>query len=184
MGKLNSKNIGNSYERAFIKKFSRWVLGDDSRLLFWRNVHSGSISTLATKAGKDGSDTSGDFQCISGAYTFILKALHIDSKSYKSFNPIFTNCKNIKSNSVFNQWKKTVDEAAQVGKIPMMPVKIRDRVTPEFVLLPIIMMPLPSIKYRLRDTNYSCMLVLQCDLLSLDFTKFFKRAVRCQKKLA
>jgi len=178
---MNSKSIGNNYEREFIKKFSKWVVGNDDILIAWRNVHSGSISTNRMKLGKDGSNMSGDFQCISPEYQYIFDRLHIDSKCYKEINLFFINSKNKKSNSILQQWIKTCDEAYAVNKLPVMPVKIRDRSTPEFILFPIYgideIKSLSSIKYHLNNTKlqYDFILYMQDDLFNnLPFESFSK----------
>ena len=175
---MNSKSIGNDYEREFIKSFSKWVTGDDNILIAWRNVHSGSISTIRQKSGKDGSNSSGDFQCLEPSYQYIFDKLHIDSKCYKDVNLLFINDKNIKSNKIFNQWIKTCKEALQVNKFPIMPCKIRDRVTPEFVLLDLYFYTLNvnKVVYQFTDGNewYSCILVLKDDLFNIDFNDFSK----------
>ena len=181
MSKTNSKSLGNEYEREVAKVLSKWILGHDDRLLFWRNVHSGSISTIMNKKGKDGSNTSGDFQCLDLEYNYVLDNLHIDSKSYAKVNLFFINEKNIKSNQIFKQWEKTVSEAKEVNKIPMMPVKIRDRVTPEFVLLPYstYLNDINYIQYKLKDNmDNACTLVLLSDLLTIDFKEFFNTVTK------
>ena len=48
---------------------------------------------------------------------------------------MFTNRNNQKTNDILKQWMKTCIQTPQF-KIPVMPVKIRDRVTPETIFFP------------------------------------------------
>ncbi len=161
-----SKHIGNEYEREFAKKLSYWLTGSHEKLAVWRNVHSGSVGTIHSKKGYEESDMSGDFQAIDPEYHYFFTLFHIDSKSYGKWNPLFINSKNQKSNQLLNEWKEEFDKATAINKIPMLPVKIRDRTTPEFILFPNIV-PLPisisSMSFSFCDElkKYSCLLVLQ-----------------------
>jgi len=182
----NSKSLGNSYEREFIKKLSKWMLGTDEKLVAWRNIHSGSISTIMEKNNKDGSNLSGDFQCLMLEYQPFFDKFHIDSKSYKEMNFCMINEKNQKSNSILNQWKKTVDESLRAGKIAMMPVKIRDRKTPEMIFMPFgyvdlnYFFNLGAMIYIFEnlDPFYNCVVILQDFFFNKvtyeDFWNFYK----------
>lgn len=141
---MNSKRIGNNYEREIAKILSKWISGKNDPLICWRNVHSGSISTIAKKKGLSGDNTDGDFQCLNPAYQFMFDTFCFDSKCYKDCNPYFINDKNMKSNSILNQWIKVCKEAG--NKIPVMLVKIRDRSTPEFICIPTTCCLLDTVK--------------------------------------
>jgi hypothetical protein len=135
---MNSKKIGGSYEREIARLLSKWISGKDDPLICWRTAGSGSVATNDKKRGLSGITQDGDFQCLNSKYEHIFNLFFIDSKCYKECNPYFINEKNKKSNSILNQWKKVCGEAKNgtKNKIPLMIVKIRDRKTPEFVLLP------------------------------------------------
>jgi len=130
----NSKRIGSNYEREIARVLSKWISGKDDPLICWRNSGSGSVSTNERKKGKSGITLDGDFQCLNPVYQFMFDTFCFDSKCYKDCNPYFINDKNMKSNSILNQWIKVCKEAGK--KIPVMLVKIRDRVTPEFICIP------------------------------------------------
>ncbi len=131
---MNSKLIGNAYEREFCKVISEWLTKEKDALVCWRKVDSGSIGTFRKK--KDLEDKgSGDITALddpdSQKYLPFFQKFYLDTKSYGKIDWNFL--KNGKSNDILNQWKKTVSEANI--RIPIMPVKIRDRKTPEMLFL-------------------------------------------------
>lgn len=130
----NSKSIGNNFERETAKRLSLWLTDNKDDDVCWRDLGSGSRHTQRKKVGKE-TKRQGDFVATDLNYQWFFDAVCVDSKSYQEFNPLFINEKNIKSNSIFKQWLKLLDESE--NKIPMMVVKIRDRKTPEFIMLPI-----------------------------------------------
>jgi len=130
---LNSKNIGNNYEREVAKKLSLWLSEGKNDDVCWRDLGSGSRATVRSKQGKD-TTRHGDFVPTDLEYKWMFDLFCIDSKSYKEWNPIFINEKNMKSNSILNQWIKVCKESQE--KIPMMICHIRDRKTPEFAIVP------------------------------------------------
>jgi hypothetical protein len=137
MSKNNSKRIGSSYERECAKKLSKWLTGSDEELVCWRASHSGSIATTRIKKGLNGSNVSGDFQCLDLKYKDFFDKFFIDSKSLTKINLMMINEKNIKSNKLFQEWKKVGDDSYKNKKIPMMLVKVRDdRSIPDFIILP------------------------------------------------
>lgn len=129
----NSKSIGNTYERSVAKKLSLWLSEGQNDDVCWRDLGSGSRATIRGKQGKD-TTRHGDFVPTDLSYKYFFDRFCMDSKSYKEWNPIFINEKNMKSNSILNQWVKVIEESQD--KIPMMICNIRDRKTPEFVVLP------------------------------------------------
>lgn len=130
----NPKNIGNSYEREFSYKLSEWLTGEKDADVCWRDVGSGNRFTKRKKQGKETSRKA-DIVCTDSKYEEFFKKLYIDTKSYQDFNPIVINPKNIKSNEIFLQWVKTVTECP-TNMIPAMPCKIRNRTTPQFIIVP------------------------------------------------
>lgn len=168
----NSKGIGNNFEREWSKLISIWMTENEDELIIWRNISSGSIGTIRANKGQSKSGLGGDFICINPEYQDFVNLFYMDSKCYKEVNLLFTNKKNQKSNDIFNQWIKTVDQCPS-NAIPMMPCKIRDRKTPNFILFPdSIKFCFGSnyIKYYFEDDRlkrYNFILVLQ--------DEFFKR---------
>lgn len=164
----NPKQIGNSYERECAKKLSKWLTGSDEELVCWRNTHSGSIGTTRIKKGLKGTNVSGDFQCLDSKYQKIFDKFFIDSKSLTKVNLLMINRKNLKSNKLFNEWKKVYDDAWKNKKIPMMLVKIRDNKSiPDFIILPSFyfddFISLPHINFELSEDleQFDCKLYLQ-----------------------
>jgi len=133
MAKQNSKSIGNNYEREIAKKLSLWITENDRDDVLWRENSSGARATTRKKQGKD-SIQDGDFVATVLEYEWFTKTFYVDSKCYKEFNPIIINEKNIKSNSIFNQWVKVCNDCPD-NKVPVMICKIRDRKTPEFIMV-------------------------------------------------
>ncbi len=131
----NSKAIGNNYEREFSRKLSLWLTNNDSDDVCWRDLSSGARATTRSKKGKT-NQSSGDIIATDFYYKPFFDLFFIDTKSYKEFNPLFINSKNIKSNSIFNQWVKVCNDCPE-DMIPFMACKIRDRKTPEFIFLPL-----------------------------------------------
>lgn len=134
MAKLNSKSIGNNFERLFSKELSLWCSNGKDDDLFWRDLSSGARATVRAKQNKN-STNYGDIVATNLLYKPFIDLFFIDTKSYKLFNPIIINKKNIKSNSIFHQWIKVNNECPK-DKIPFMVCKIRDSKTPQFIILP------------------------------------------------
>ena len=130
---MNSKSIGNNYEREVAKKLSLWITEGERDDVLWRENSSGARGTTRKKQGKD-SIQEGDFVATDLEYSWFTKCFYIDSKCYASFNPIMINEKNAKSNGILNQWIKVCDDCPDT-KIPIMIVHIRDRATPEFIIV-------------------------------------------------
>lgn len=174
----NSKRIGNSYEREIAKILSKWISGKNDPLICWRNVHSGSISTIAKKKGLSGDNTDGDFQCLNPVYQFMFDIFCFDSKCYKECNPYFINDKNMKSNSILNQWIKVCKEAG--NKIPVMICRIRDRKTPEFICIPesswLPVNDIKMMKYFFYDDRITDMILIMLDefLDKVNATEFYE----------
>ena len=131
--KTNSKSIGNNFEREFSKQLSLWAsngLNDD---LFWRDNSSGARFTTRKKQNKD-TIIKGDIVAIDLKYKPFTDLFFLDTKSYKSFNPFIINENNIKSNLIFKQWLKVLSDCPNT-MIPIMVCHIRDRVTPDFIVV-------------------------------------------------
>jgi hypothetical protein len=159
----NSKAIGNQYEREFSYKLSEWITGEKDSDICWRDLGSGNRKTIREKKGLE-TARKADIVCTDLKYQYWFDTFYVDTKSYEKFNWCFINSKNKKSNDILLQWIKTVDECPK-NMIPFMPVKIRDRVTPDFILLPKYLYLVDYLDYiyiEMRD-KYSCYLVLQED---------------------
>lgn len=166
----NSKRIGSNYEREIARVLSKWISGKDDPLIVWRNSGSGSVSTNERKKGKSGVTLDGDFQCLDPQYQYIFNIFCFDSKCYKDCNPYFINDKNIKSNTILNQWIKVCKEAG--NKIPTMICKIRDRSTPEFILLPSYV-SIPNRDIKQMSYFFNTKEILDCNMYMLD--EFFSK---------
>jgi len=171
MAKTNSKSIGNSYEREFSYKLSEWITGDKDSDICWRDVGSGARHTKRKKEGK-ATSRKADIVCTDLKYQPFFDKYYIDTKSYKEVNLMFINSKNRKTNGIFQQWIKTVDECP-LGMIPVMPCKIRDRKTPEFIIFPNNLHIIHGSKvfYDFFEEDmgkYNCFIVLQEEFFSLN----------------
>lgn len=177
---MNSKALGNAYERDVAKQLSLWLTDGQSDDVVWRDLGSGNRATIRAKQGKK-TTRSGDFVPTDLNYKWFFDAFCVDSKCYKEWNPVFINESNIKSNSIFNQWLKVIEESQ--GKIPLMICKIRNRKDPEFALLP------SYVKYPSDfDSNFmyytfgskslgfhkDCCLLLLSDLFKLNAREFYE----------
>jgi hypothetical protein len=130
----NSKSLGGQYERDFSKKLSYWLTGSEENLVVWRTLGSGSVGTQRRKKGFVDNAQSGDLQCLDLAYQPFFDTFYIDTKCYKEFNPLIINSKNIKSNKLFLQWVKTLEDCPE-GRVSLMPIKVRDGSTPEIIFV-------------------------------------------------
>lgn len=134
MGKTNSKSIGNQYERDFSYKLSEWLTGEKDADVCWRDLSSGARSTSRKKGGKD-TALKADIVATDLRYQPLFDVFFIDTKCYKDFNPIIINPKNINSNKIFLEWMKVCSDCPD-SMWPIMPCRIRDRKTPEFIIIP------------------------------------------------
>jgi len=174
---MNSKSIGNSFERQFSRELSLWVSDGKDDDLFWRDQSSGAKSTTRKKQGKENKND-GDLVAIDLKYQEFVDLFYIDTKCYKKFNSFIINNKNINSNDIFLQWVKVCNDCPE-NKIPFMICKIRDRVTPQFFVFPVIVdcnninMVCYSILYK--DIQYNFFIVLQEDFFKLNnYNQFLK----------
>lgn len=167
---MNSKQIGNNYEREIAKKLSIWVSNNERDDVIWRDLSSGARATTRKKQDKD-SIQMGDFVATCLQYEWVTQNMYIDSKCYQTFNPLFINKKNIKSNGIYQQWVKVKNDCP-IDKIPIMICKIRDRITPEFVILPefcnIYFTLFSYITYSFEDKHENCILILLDDFFKID----------------
>jgi hypothetical protein len=168
--KTNSKNIGNSFERQFSKELSLWCSNGENDDLFYRDLSSGARATVRKKQMKE-SANDGDIIATDLNYKFFVNLFFIDTKSYKEFYPIIINHKNIKSNTIFQQWVKVCNDCPK-HKIPFMVCKIRDRKTPQFIIVPkyLIFNASNRMLYQLwyEGTRYEFYLVLQDEFFELN----------------
>jgi hypothetical protein len=167
---MNSKSLGNCYEREFAYKLSEWLTGEKDADVCWRDVGSGSRHTVRNKQGKETSRKA-DIICTKLQYEPFFNLYYVDTKTYKEFNPIIINQKNIKSNDIFLQWVKTVTECPS-NMIPIMPCKIRDRTTPQFIIIPETMwcQYINCMTYQIsfKDNIYKFRLILQDEFFMLN----------------
>jgi len=159
---MNSKNIGNDYEREIAKRLSKWFTGNENELVVWRHVSSGSIGTVRKKKGQSGKNVDGDFQCLDPKYKSFFDVFYMDSKSLSTANFFMINPKNQKSNQLYNEWKKVVNDAEY--KMPIMFVKLRkDRSVPDFIILHenIRVKGNDFIGFAFNETQYDCIIMTQ-----------------------
>lgn len=173
MGKMNSKSIGNQYERECAKVLSKWITGSSKDLVCWRASHSGSVGSVREKKGQSGKHVDGDFQCLDLQYENFFERFFIDSKSLGDVHIFLTNPKNKKSNQLLNEIVKVFDDAKKRNKIPMLIVKARnDRRIPDFVVVPDSLNTYHSnyIKYEveLNDSIYKFKFVTQIEFFYLN----------------
>jgi hypothetical protein len=182
----NPKAIGNAEERRFAYALSEWITGDKDADICWRDMSSGARNTSRKKQGKE-TQLKADIVCTSSdpKHFEFFNLFYVDTKCYKKINFVFIDPKNQKSNGIFNQWKKTVDECSE-NMIPVMPCNIRDRVTSKFILFPSFIKftdKCNTIEYSFTDENkkYDCLLVLEDEFFKVnnwyDFVVFNKKEV-------
>jgi hypothetical protein len=161
---MNSKSVGNNYEREMSKILSEWFTGNKDELVVWRHVSSGSIGTIRKNKGLSGKNVDGDFQCLDLKYSEFFKLFYMDSKSLSDVNLFVINPKNQKSNQLLNEWKKVVNDAGD--KLPLMFVKLRkNRSVPDFILLHenIKVQGNYFIGFSLQEPKYDFILLMQDD---------------------
>jgi len=165
---MNSKRIGNNYERVISRKLSLWLTHNQSDDVVWRDIGSGNKATIRKKQNKE-SIWQGDIVPIDLQYKYFFDVFAIDTKSYKEINWLFINNKNNKSNTILQQWIKVVNDTK--GKVPLMIVQIRDRKTPETIFMPsniILNDSLNFLQYIFAETKkYNCKVFILEDFLNL-----------------
>ena len=175
--KINSKTIGNDYEREFSRKLSLWFTNNVSDDVCWRDLGSGSRSTQRDKQGKT-SIRDGDIVAMDLKYQKFFNVFHVDTKSLGKVHLMLINSKNIKSSQLFQEWKKVSSDATKFNKIPLMFVKARnDRKIPEFILLDknVLINSSSYLYYSIHneDKIYSLRLMLLHDFFKLNDWKEF-----------
>lgn len=175
---MNSKRIGNDYEREVSRTLSKWLTGSEEELVVWRNKHSGTVSTVREKKGLSGKHTSGDIECLDSAYEDFFKNFHVDSKSLKSVHLCLINPKNQNSSQLAIEWAKVYEDALRVGKIPMMMVKARnDRKIPEFIVFPdritFRCLNFMHVEYQHKGVHYWVQIVLQKEFFEMNHYEHF-----------
>jgi len=154
---MNSKKIGGQYERDLAVKLSKWLTGNEDKLICWRASHSGSVGTIRNKKGLDGNTTSGDLQCLDSKYEGFFNSFFIDAKSLGNVHLMLINPKSMKSSQLLTEWKKVVSDATKFLKIPLMFVKARnDKKIPDFIIIP-------------EGVNYSCTYLIKYHLWDMVF---------------
>jgi len=141
----NSKKKGGNYERDVARMLSKWATGTDEVLCFWRQISSGSVSTIAKKNNKNASGLDGDFICVAESdhpkfqiLKQFLQTFFVDSKCLGNIHLMMTNPKNQKSNQLLNEIKKVFSEARSSDKIPMLICKAtNDKKIDDFIILPL-----------------------------------------------
>jgi len=132
---MNPKNLGNKFERECSRILSLWITNNERDDVIYRNINSGAQATFRKRYQGKETIQDGDFITTVLEYEWLLNCFFIDSKNYKEFNPFIINEKNIKSNLIFQQYIKVVNDCP-VHKVPIVICNIRDRKTPQFVLVP------------------------------------------------
>ena len=132
----NPKALGNNFERQFSKELSLWVSKGKDDGIFWRDISSGARFSVRAKQGKD-TIYKGDICALDPEYKPFTDLFYIDTKTFKgeNFYALITNEGNIKSNRLFYEWRDTVEKCPKNMK-PLMPVHVRDKKTPEFIIVP------------------------------------------------
>lgn len=165
---MNSKRIGNNYEREISRLLSLWLSHNTSDDCVWRDVGSGNKATMRKKQNKE-SIWQGDIIPIDLQYKYFFDIFAIDTKSYKECNWFFINKNNEKSNAILQQWKKVFDDIQK--KIPLMIVKIRDRKTPDTIFMPTFVKLNEELYasnfliYFFEESKYNCKVFLLEDFL-------------------
>ena len=169
---MNSKKIGNNFERTMSVRLSSWLTGDEKNLVVWRDVSSGTLSTVRKNKGLQTENQSGDFRFYDFTYKNFFHNFHCDAKSLGNVNLMLINSKNQKSNQVINEWAKVKSDAGT--KIPMMFVKARnDKKIPDFIMMSshIIFLYENMIVYDIGNESIS--LILQDEFFELNDWKIF-----------
>ena len=133
---MNNKIVGNNYERECAKRLSEWLTGSKEKLVCWRDVSSGTLSTVRKNKNMLTAGMSGDFQCLDPEYISFFNKFYVDSKSLTKINLLMINKKNQKSNKLLNEWIKVCEDSWKNDKIAMMLVKVRDNKSiSDFIML-------------------------------------------------
>jgi len=141
---MNSKKKGGNYERDVARILSVWATSSEENLVYWRQISSGSVSTVAKRNNKNASGLDGDFICIAEdthpkfkVLKQFLQVFFVDSKCLGNVHLCMINSKNQKSNQLLNEIKKVFSEAKRSNKLPMLICKAtNDRKIDDFIILP------------------------------------------------
>lgn len=164
----NPKRIGNSYERDISYELSLWLTEGRRDDAVWRDASSGARSTVRAKKNKL-TAWKADIIATDEECAWFFKKFWIDTKSYKDVNFVFINSKNSKSNAILNEWIKMVN-LCPINMIPVMPLKTRNRTTPEFIFFPLYVKANKHLfmTYHLEDSRYDCQMMPTKEFLEMN----------------
>jgi hypothetical protein len=171
--KTNSKVIGGNYERDVAVRLSEWLTGSKENLVVWRDISSGTLSTVRKNKNLSTENQSGDFRFYDFTYKEFFHTFHVDAKSLGSVHLMLINPSNQKSSQLLNEWNKVKSDAGY--KIPMMFVKARnDRKIPDFIIIPecIKFYYKNIIIYDINENN-NVSLILQKEFFEMNDWKIF-----------
>ena len=115
--RMNSKGKGNANEIKICKRLSKWAIGADKPLLFWRIGSSGAQATL-TKDVK--SKLVGDVVAIDEKGAFLTDIVVIELKDVKTTNILDFISPRKASEDIVTWWEKVSLQAADAGRYPML----------------------------------------------------------------
>jgi hypothetical protein len=119
-----ARNKGPEWERSLSREMSYWFTGSHEELVVYRSAGSGSVSTNAIKRGKK-ADESGDLRPLGNCpFPHFFDKIHVDAKSMKEVD-LWIHATNLKSNRLYTEWLKVMDDARKSSKHPMMVVQWR-----------------------------------------------------------
>lgn len=181
----NGKSIGNDWERAMSRQLSLWVSNGTDDDCFWRDLGSGMRATVRKKQGKE-TVLKGDLVCLKPEYQPLLDKFFIDTKSYKEFNPLIINQDNIKSNQLFLQWAKVCSDCPE-DMIPLMPVRVRDRKTPDIIFMGATLLEKVSFQnimtysvfFERDQVTYNFSIMILSEFLKLNSWKYLAGIDKC-----
>ena len=115
--RMNTKAKGNAYEIQICKRLSKWVIGKDKPMLFWKVGSSGAQATL-TKDVK--SKLVGDVVAIDERGAFLIDTLVIELKDVRTTNILDFISPRKRSDDIVTWWEKVSLQAADAGRYPLL----------------------------------------------------------------
>lgn len=112
----NPKAKGNAYEIKICRRLSKWVIGKERPLLYWKVGSSGAQATLTRDAH---SKLLGDMVCIDRRGAFLTETVVIELKDVKTTN-ILDFISEKRSDNIRVWWEKVQKQAKDGGRIPWL----------------------------------------------------------------
>ena len=113
----NPKGKGNAYEIQICRKLSKWVIGKDKPLLFWKIGSSGAQATLSKDVK---SKLVGDVVCIDEKGMFLMDKVVIELKNVRTTNILDFISPEKKSEGIVIWWGKVSRQAKDAERIPWL----------------------------------------------------------------